>query len=147
MLRGIDGPALNDGFLFEHAQVGEPVFNFVESSEHRRLVSSDLRLVGVAHLLSDGVSLAGVEEQLRCLRAKAPQGTWTLNPSAAVGAFEASRAAQRDGGIEGGGGYADLRICGRNATLSGCNVRAALDQLRRHSHGDFRERLVEGRGQ
>ena len=60
-----------------------------------------------------------------------------------MGALEAARSTQRDGGIEGADGDADLRIGRGGAALGGGYVGTALEQLRRHSERDLGQRQVK----
>ena len=99
----------------------------------RALYAGDLRLVGVARLVRQRVPLARIKQQLRRLRAQAPQRTRPLNPRAPVRAFKAARPAQADGWIERAYRNADLRIGSRRAPLGGGNIRPALQQLRWHA--------------
>src|ERR1035438_7420265 len=130
MLRSIDGPALDYSFLFQDAQVGELVFHFVERAKHGGFVSGGLRFVAMARLVGEGVAAAGVKKQLGGLRAEGPESAGTLNPGSTLAAFEAASAAERDGGVIGADGDADLGVCGGNAALRGGDVRTALNQLR-----------------
>jgi hypothetical protein len=99
----------------------------------------------VASLVSERVALAGVEEELRCLRSQAPERTWTLNPRSGVHAFKAAGSSQADGGIESADCNANLGVGGGGAALGRGNVGAALEQLRRHADGNLRQGEIEWR--
>ena len=94
----------------------------------------------MAGRVGERVALAGVEEQLSCLAAQAPQRAWALNPGAGMGAFKTAGRAQGDGGIKGADGDADLRVGGGGLAFGSSDIGAALEQLRRHAEGNLGKR-------
>ena len=96
-------------------------------------------------LVGQGVALPGVKEQFGSLRTQRPKRARPLNPCAAVHALKPARALQRDGGIKGADGDANLLIGGGGAALGSGDVRAALEQLRRHAEWNLGKRQIERR--
>ena len=95
--------------------------------------------------IGESVALPGIEQELRGLRAQGPQRTRPLDPRAGIGALKTARRIERDGRIKSADLDADLRIgCGGQPFLLG-NVGPALEQLRRHAHGNLGQRQVKGR--
>ena len=129
MLRGGDCFGFLIGFVFENAQGGEIVFDFLEGHEHRlaiiihRLVPRGFGLIGRA------TAGAALEQSFRGLSSEHPETAGPLQQRGEHGAFEAAGAAEGDLRIICGAGDADLRVLFLHAPFRGGNVGAAFEQV------------------
>jgi len=126
--------------LFKDPKAGQLVLDVVKGEEDCISVAGDLGLVGVASLIGESVALTCIEDQLRSLRTQGPQRARSLDPRTDMNAFKAALRSQADGGIKCGYGNPNLRVGRCGAALSGGNVRATLQQLRRHTNGNLWQR-------
>ena len=104
-------------FLVENAQRREVVFHVLEGLKDGIAVGRGLGFVLLPGLVGECAALAGIEKQLRGLRAQRPERTGALEPGSAMGAFESAGAAEADGGVIRCDRDADTRIGGRGLPL------------------------------
>ncbi len=117
LLRIRHGRIFGGGFLFEDAQSREIIFHLLEGSQDRLPVVGNRRVVGGAFQVQLGVTLAGVEQRLRHLRADRPEAAWPGQPRRKACGFKATSGAEQQRREERCLGNADLLVGRRHLPL------------------------------
>ena len=122
-------------FLFQDAQRGEVVLDFLEAREHRLAVGRHLHVVRGDRLVARRPAQPAVEDALDRRGAERPEAARRGEQVGEVGGAKAARPGKRERREVRGLGDADLRVRGDQGLLGLADIGAPLEQCRGQARG------------
>ena len=138
--RGGDGGALHPLLLLEHALLHQCILDLLEGHQDGLAIERDLGIVARPGALDLRLERAAVDQRRRQGRADRPHRVAEREQRVQAAADQGDGAGERDAGIVGGDGHADLGVGRRHLALGRGDVGPPLEQGRGDAGLDGRHR-------